>query len=78
MRSLMRSVMRRKPSGVEHADVAGLEPAVLEGGGRLGRLAVVAHHHVAAAHLHLPGIPDADLACPSMGRPTVPKRKAPG
>src|SRR4029079_18312067 len=44
---------RQVAVGVERADVAGVEPAVLEDGGGLVRLVVVAQHHVRAARQDL-------------------------
>ena len=49
--SLERSLRVRKPSRVEAADVAGVQPAVAQRlGGGLRVVPVAGHHHVAADH----------------------------
>ena len=75
IRSFLRSVIRRKPSGVELADVAGVEPAVgVERlGGRLGEV-VVAAHDAAAAQQDLAVLGAILTSVPGSGGPTVPNR----
>ncbi len=78
IRSFFRSVILRKPVGVELADVAGVHPAV--GVDRLGRpllVAVVAGHHQRAADQHLAVVGDPQLH-PGNARPTAPLRESPG
>ena len=78
IRSFLRSVIRRKPSVVELADVAGAEPAVL-GERRRGRVGVlvVAGEDGVAADQDLAVVGEPDLGAGD-GRPTVPNRKSSG
>ena len=68
MRSFLRPVMRRKPSGIDLAEVAGAQPAAVEHlvRGRLG-ISVVAAEHVRSAHQHL-----------AVGRRSSPRCRAAG